>query len=128
MLWAAVCAMLVAAPVERVLAGGAQRIVVMGLAASPPWILRVFAGLIVWPLTYTLAFEAARDADALTGFVFGSLHAAVAEAAILITGFREREAAVVWSSPRSVMARVIPRILYGTILGYIYVVPVARAG
>jgi len=86
----------------------------------------ILSGTLVFAPVYGLAFEALARADLEAGAALGALHGALAGLLVIVAAFRRR-ARTQPKSLRPVIGyrtrRLVTRILFGALLGFLYVVP-----
>lgn len=90
------------------------------------WLIAVLLSAILFTPVYGVLFEMTHRADAGLGAIFGAVHGIVAGAIALLTAARmnsSRSATPMRSLAWFRARRLISRITFGTVLGFLYAVP-----
>jgi hypothetical protein len=91
--------------------------------------IAVLAGTLVSAPVYGLAFESWQRADVTAGLILGAIHGVMAGLIVLVAFLRRRRKDNRLTPLRPLAAfrvrRLVTRVLYGALLGFLYVVPPA---
>ena len=86
----------------------------------------ILSGTVVFAPLYGVAFEWLARADLEAGAAIGAVHGVIAGLAVVLAGFRRRTASR-GKSLKPMLGyrarRLITRVLFGALLGFLYVVP-----
>ena len=139
LIWSALFALLVRKAVERAVWRGqmpdpvhtsvfSALLAVLGMhSAGRRRLARIIAGFLL-PVVYALVFHFLSRADAYTGFLLGAVHALAVPLLLLAAtpGGSRRSRRIELTGRagwRGTVSLLASRVLYGALLGYLYVVP-----
>lgn len=88
-----------------------------GRLRIPRWPIAIFPGIVLFGPLYGIAFEAVGRAGLAMGLLFGTAHAALSLALAL---YRRRG-----PGAKRLLRVLLGRLLFGTLLGFLYPVPPA---